>query len=279
MAMQPRLTVLCENSVGKPVQVIGEHGFACLIETEAGRYLFDTGQGQGILHNARLLQVDLSRLDGIILSHGHFDHGGGLLQVLDLCGETEIHAHPDIFTNRFWVGRYERRANGLPFQRQQAEAAGGRFVLSNAFRQLAPGIFLSGEVPVHDPTRPGDPALQCESSAGELARDPLADDLSVLIESRRGPVLLTGCAHAGLPDIVRHVLTQSGHKQLYAVIGGLHLAPADDAHFDAVVATLREFNVQRIGVAHCTGLKRSAELYALFPAAVFFANVGSTFDL
>ncbi len=279
MAMQPRLTVICENTVGKPVQTIGEHGFSCLIETDTGRYLFDTGQGQGIVPNARLLQVDLSRLDGIILSHGHFDHGGGLLQVLEQCGKTEIHAHPAIFTNRFWVGRYERRANGLPFQRQQVEAAGGSLVLSRAFRQLAPGIWLSGEVPAHDPTRHGDPALQCESAMGDLVQDPLADDLSVLIESRRGPVLLTGCAHAGLPDIIRHMLQHSGHKQLYAVIGGLHLAPASDSHFTAVVTTLRAANVQRIGVAHCTGMKRSAELHAQFPEAVFFANVGSTFDL
>jgi len=279
MTTHPRLTILCENTVGKPLQAIGEHGFACLIETAAGRYLFDTGQGTGILHNARLLQIDLGHLDGIILSHGHFDHGGGLLQVLEQCGETEIHAHPDIFSTRFWVGRYERRANGLPYHRHDAEAAGGTFILSRTFRQLCQGIWLSGEVQALDPTRQGDPALQCESATGELIRDPLTDDLSVLIESRRGPVLLTGCAHAGLPDIIRHVLQHSGHKELYAVIGGLHLAPADDAHFDAVVSALRTAGVRRIGVAHCTGLKRSAELNALFPEAIFYANVGSTFDL
>lgn len=277
--MQPELTIICENTVGKPLQAIGEHGFACLVETPAARLLFDTGQGLGILPNARLLNRDLSRLDGIILSHGHFDHGGGLLQVLEQTGELPIHAHPGIFTRRYWVGRYERRANGLPFSRAQAEQAGARFELSREFRQLADGIWLSGEVPLCDPTRKGDSALQYETDSGELVQDPLADDLSLLIESKNGPVLLTGCAHAGLPDIVAHMLARSGHSRVYAVIGGLHLAPADDDHFSAVVDTLKSAGVQRLGVSHCTGMKRAAELHALFPGAVFFANVGSTFDL
>jgi len=277
--MQAKLTVLCENTVGKPVQAIGEHGFACLVDTAAGRFLFDTGQGLGLQYNADLLKIDLQALDGIILSHGHFDHGGGLLTALERCGETTVYAHPEIFSSRYWVGRYERRANGLPFSRAQAEAAGARFDFSRDFRALADGLWLSGEVPASDPTRFTDPALQCETPAGVFSRDLLADDQSLLIDTPRGSVLLTGCAHAGLPDIVAHLQRQTGCRQLHAVIGGLHLAPADDDHFAAVVDTLRKVKVQRIGVAHCTGLRRAAELQALFPDAVFFANVGSTFDL
>jgi 7,8-dihydropterin-6-yl-methyl-4-(beta-D-ribofuranosyl)aminobenzene 5'-phosphate synthase len=277
--MRTRLTILCENTVNKPVQAIGEHGFACLIETPSGRFLFDTGQGLGILHNAELLQARLEEIDGIILSHGHFDHAGGLLPVLTRCGPKNVYAHPALFTPRYWVGRYERRANGLPFNRSEAEAAGACFLFEPSFHQLAPGIWLSGEVPRLDLTHIGDSALQAEGADGDLHPDPLSDDLSLVLESPRGLVVLTGCAHAGLPNILNHVCTQTGQKRIYAVIGGLHLAPAADDHFMAAVSALQKYRVQRIGVAHCTGSRRAAELLHQFPDAVFFASVGSTFDL
>jgi len=277
--MPTRLTILCENTVGKPLQALGEHGFSCLIESPAGRFLFDTGQGLSILHNADLLQAKIDHLDGIILSHGHFDHGGGLLPVLSRTGPTNVYAHPDIFTTRYWVGRYERRANGLPFSRSEAEAAGARFQLDSSFRQLAPGIWLSGAVGRLDPTHAGDGALQAEAPGGSLHPDALNDDLSLLLDSPRGLLILTGCAHAGLPNILDHVRLKTGRKQIYAVIGGLHLGPAGDDHFQAAVVALHDARVQRIGVAHCTGARRSAELLKHFPEAVFFASVGSTFDL
>jgi 7,8-dihydropterin-6-yl-methyl-4-(beta-D-ribofuranosyl)aminobenzene 5'-phosphate synthase len=145
--MLRRLTVLCENSVGKSVHAIGEHGFSCLIETETGSYLFDTGQGLGLLHNADLLNISLDELQGVILSHGHFDHTGGLQHLLSRTGTLPVYAHPELFRERFWVGKFEQRANGIPFSREQLESAGACFDLSTAFREIAPGLWLTGEIP------------------------------------------------------------------------------------------------------------------------------------
>ena len=117
--MKRKITILCENSAAVPFSVIGEHGFACYIETEDANYLFDTGQGLGIVNNASALKKDLSGIDSIIISHGHYEHTGGLAQVLQITGKKSVFAHPEIFTERFWEKDEILKYIGIPFTRTQ----------------------------------------------------------------------------------------------------------------------------------------------------------------
>lgn len=273
------LTILCENSVGKSVHAIGEHGFSCFIETGGRRFLFDTGQGLGLLHNADLLDVPLESLDGVILSHGHFDHAGGLSQLLQRSGRLPVYGHPQIFKDRFWVGKYEQRPNGIPHDRSGLAEQGAEFDLSAEFREISDGLWLTGEI--QRTTRPeeGDAALCSKDECGNFVPDQIEDDCSLVLETARGLIILLGCAHAGLANILHHVVEQMRGQQVYAVIGGMHLAPADDEQFALAVSVLKQYNVKKIGVGHCTGQRRSAELYAEFPKQTFFLSVGSTFRL
>ena len=95
--MKIRVTILCENSASPPLPVLGEHGFAAFIETDQGNYLFDTGQGLSLSHNAKYLKKDLSTINSVFLSHGHYDHTGALAHVLKVKGRVGVFAHPDIF--------------------------------------------------------------------------------------------------------------------------------------------------------------------------------------
>jgi 7,8-dihydropterin-6-yl-methyl-4-(beta-D-ribofuranosyl)aminobenzene 5'-phosphate synthase len=273
--MLNRLTVLCENSVEKPVQAIGEHGFSCLVETDNGAFLFDTGQGLGLLHNAELLNVSLSDLQGVILSHGHFDHTGGVQQLLSQAGPLPVYGHPELFRERFWVGKFEQRPNGIPFSRDQLEKLGARFDLSREFREISPGLWLTGEVPRLTPFEKVDKALHYKDRSGTLIPDQIEDDCSLVIESELGLVVLLGCAHAGLANILHHVVEMMGNDRIYAVLGGMHLAPLSDEPFDQTVAALKQYKVNKIGVGHCSGKRRSADLYAHFPAETMFLSVGS----
>jgi 7,8-dihydropterin-6-yl-methyl-4-(beta-D-ribofuranosyl)aminobenzene 5'-phosphate synthase len=272
------LTVLCENSIGRPLAAVGEHGFSCLIETASGAYLFDTGQGFGLLRNARALRKDLSAVKKVIISHGHYDHTGGLPDLLSATGEIEVISHPDIFIDRYWAGQGPTRYIGIPFKRPYLESLGARFRFESGFCEVAPGLWLTGEVPRRNPVEKPEKNMVRVMDDGSRVQDSLTDDLSIVIESAKGPILLLGCAHAGLINIMHHVRECKGWENFYAVIGGTHLVGADDDRVAATIEALEEFSVQRIGTAHCTSLPRAAQLQAHFGSRFLFASVGAVLE-
>ena len=275
--MSLQLDIVCENTVGRPIAACGEHGFACLLQTSAGRWLFDTGSGETLLANLAALDLDPRNLDGIILSHGHYDHCGGLLTLLRASGPRRVYAHPGIFSTRFWSGQHEQRDISLPFSRHELEAAGAKFVFIKDFTELAPGIHFSGEIAREAALETGDPHLVRRSDSGDTwTTDPFADDAALAIDTDKGLVILLGCAHAGLINTVEWFRRNLGEPRIHAIVGGTHLGPASDEQFSATVDYLARLEFDRLGVSHCTGQIRSAQLYAKFPNKVFFANVGTT---
>ncbi len=162
--MNYRITVLCENSVGPLSGTLGEHGFSALIEPSGGEpLLFDTGQGLTLLHNARRMNRDLSTVTRVVLSHGHYDHTGGLKPLLDEYGPKRVFSHPSVFKPRYRVkDTGESYPITIPASREELEAAGASFDLSSEFRVIAPGIYLTGEVPRVTDFETGDQGLYCD---------------------------------------------------------------------------------------------------------------------
>ena len=277
---ETKITVLCENTAGVPGGITGEHGFSAVIEQEDRKILFDTGQGMSLARNARCLGVDLKGVRTVVLSHGHFDHTTGLPSVLTPPRGVEIVAHPDIFTKKFGPTKTpegEKTAYiGLRYTRAYLEDnLEGRFHLAPEFEEILPGIFFSGEVPRKTPFEKPDPRLKVERD-GRLVADPLLDDASLLIETDSGPVILLGCAHAGLVNVMNHFAAKTGHSQFHALIGGTHLGfmgppvPQIQESMDA----FDQYGLNLIAPSHCTGQEAAAIIYNRFKKRFAFASAG-----
>ncbi|MBW1711532.1 MAG: MBL fold metallo-hydrolase, partial [Deltaproteobacteria bacterium] len=200
--MTMRITTLAENTAGGDPENINwfflaEYALSILVEVEGSTILFDTGLSTSAVHNARLLGIDLSSVDKIVLSHGHEDHTGGLREVLRLTGPVEVIAHPDIWQLKYARIGDKQRYVGIPFRRQELESWGASFNLSREPVWITDNIVTSGEVPMSTDYEIIDPALFVKEG-GRLHPDPVADDLALIVKTGQGLVVILGCAHRGV---------------------------------------------------------------------------------
>lgn len=274
MAIQ--ITTLSENTAGR-AGLLAEWGLSILIETDDCTVLFDTGAGLSAAYNALALGVNLSRIDKIVFSHGHFDHTGGLPHVLRMMKrDVEIIAHPEIWAPKY-AGRPERKTRyiGVPFAREAAESLGASFKLVEDPVWVSKNVVTSGEIPMLTDYETIDPMLYVKVQ-DEFKPDPLRDDQAVFLKSERGLIILLGCAHRGVINTITHAQKLTGVEQVYAVIGGTHLISASPQRLEATIGELSGLGIQRLGVSHCTGLPVSALLARRFGDVFFFNNAGTS---
>jgi 7,8-dihydropterin-6-yl-methyl-4-(beta-D-ribofuranosyl)aminobenzene 5'-phosphate synthase len=278
--MKARITVLSENSVIKPGGLIGEHGFSALVERGDEKVLFDTGQGYALVHNARILGVDLSSINKVVLSHGHNDHTGGLAEFLRVGGTREVYAHPGIFDARYReVSDGPPKPIGIPFTRSYLEGLGAHFNLSEEPMEVVEGITTTGVVPRKTSFETGDTTLLVGHDDGTCSADPLSDDLSLTVEGEAGVAVLLGCAHSGLVNILNHVRELLPDKPVNAVVGGTHLGLSSEEQMSATIEAMAGMGVEKVGASHCTGLAGSARLREALGDSFFFAGVGSVLEV
>ena len=277
--MRFRITILCENSVGPIAGTLGEHGFAALIEPAGtAPLLFDTGQGLTLLHNARRMNKDLSQVAGVVISHGHYDHAGGLMPLLRECGPKKVYGHPAIFRSRHRVkDTGECWPICIPNERKELELAGADFDLSADFREIAPRVSLTGEVPRATVFETGDQGLYCDCTGQEVDTTP--DDQSLVLETDKGLVVIMGCCHAGLVNTLEHVAYTMGRRDIYAVVGGTHLGFCGQEQLDRTISALKSWGVQKVAASHCTGFAASARLSREMPKEFQVALVGYTLEV
>ena len=274
-----KISILVENTVGGSLGLIGEWGLAMHLDFGGERILFDTGEQGHLLANAQALGIDLRQIDRIILSHGHYDHTGGLNELLKFRGPVPIHAHQDLFSAHFVQGLEGQpyRYIGIPFCVQELISRGAEFHWHRAPSELRPNLWLSGEIPRTTSFEQVDSRM-VQHSTGDTKPDPILDDLSLFYVSNQGLVILLGCAHAGLVNIVEHARQVTGVSQVRAIIGGTHLGPASAEQQEKTIEYLHSLNFSCFAPNHCTGLPLLTRLAREFPSAFTWSNTGSILE-
>jgi 7,8-dihydropterin-6-yl-methyl-4-(beta-D-ribofuranosyl)aminobenzene 5'-phosphate synthase len=273
-----QITTLSDNSAGLG-NFLAEWGLSILVETAGLKILFDTGQSISASHNADLLGIDLGKINRIVLSHGHYDHTGGLRNILHrIKKEIEIIAHPDIWQAKYSTREDEEGYIGIPFHRQTLESLGARFNLSKKPVRITDNIITTGEIPMVTDYEEIEPHLVVKEKGG-FKPDKLLDDQALIITTKRGLVVILGCAHRGIINTLYHAQKLTGVKKIYMVLGGCHLIDATEERIYLTIGALKELEVQRLGVSHCTGLPATAIMAQEFGDRFFFNNAGTTINL
>jgi 7,8-dihydropterin-6-yl-methyl-4-(beta-D-ribofuranosyl)aminobenzene 5'-phosphate synthase len=253
-----------------------EHGASFLIEAESQTVLFDTGQsGSVLLKNLAVLGHAPEEIDAVVLSHAHYDHTGGLSSLLAHVLGIPLYAHPDLFRERYQKQDTGPRAVGPAMAR--ADLAGQAVLMLSAEpAEVCPGVWTSGEILRRSEPEGRSPYHLVRTDSGWEA-DPYRDDLSVVLQTEQGLVLVCGCCHAGLLNTLLHVRSVFGNDPV-AVIGGMHLLHVDAPTMDHVVEELNGYGPPKLWMGHCTGDRAFLTLRAAFGDLVSLCPVGTVVD-
>ncbi|MBN2305699.1 MAG: MBL fold metallo-hydrolase [Anaerolineae bacterium] len=248
-----KIRCLVENAARRASALWGEHGMAFHIQTPDGAILFDTGQsGEVLLHNARELGIDLAQIDALAISHAHYDHTGGLMRVLEHTRPMiPLYASPDLFRARYSVHDGALTSIGVPFTREKL-APKVEFRLNAEPVEILPGVWTTGEIPDRSDFEGRSATHQIRDGDG-WQPDPYRDDFSLVIQAAEGLVVLFGCGHAGLLNILKHV-KRTFRREIITVVGGMHLISATEDDLRRAIVTLKtNFGTPDVYPCHCTG--------------------------
>jgi 7,8-dihydropterin-6-yl-methyl-4-(beta-D-ribofuranosyl)aminobenzene 5'-phosphate synthase len=281
-----KITTLADNVVYVS-RLLGQFGFSAHLEIKDNKdkkhvLVFDTGSNKNaLLHNIKALKLDLTTLESIVLSHGHYDHTSATVEIAKKArGKVKVYAHPNAFQPKYKIKKGKKEPHGMPKGegRIEIEKTGAKIVETVFPTEIIPGMMASGEIPRITSFE----KLTWRNMTiinGKAVRDKLLDDQALFINlARKGVLVICGCAHAGLVNTLEHALNVTKTKRLYGFIGGTHLIHPKEARLKETIAHLKKLDLQLISPAHCTGHKSIVAINQAFPNEFVLNYTGRVID-
>jgi len=269
------ITTLVENSVNV-AGLRAEHGFSLLVRSGGKKLLFDTGQSDLLLHNAQKMGLLLEDVDAVALSHGHYDHTGGIETICQSAPLATFYAHPSVLGPKFAANSDgTARFIGLaPNSVQLLRKPERKVVWTTKPTEVLPRFFVTGEIPRTNLFE--DTGGRFFLDAGCTRPDQLLDDQALYFDTEAGLVVILGCAHAGVVNTLAYVRDLTSARPFHAVIGGMHLCGAGPERMRATIEAIRRWTPKHLILGHCTGSSATAQLWAAFPGCCSGCPVGTS---
>ncbi|MCX8176284.1 MAG: MBL fold metallo-hydrolase [Candidatus Bathyarchaeota archaeon] len=278
MVKNVRLTCIVENLTGIPyIEFLGKHGFSLFLEIEREHdklsLLMDTGPSPDVFsHNLNILKLEMGKVEAIVLSHGHYDHTGGLVEALKRIGKKDIPviAHPEAFNLKF---AYRLRYVGIPFKPIEVEEAGGRLILVKNPLWITDDVVVTGEI--ERITGFEDVKGFWTIKDGVVKEDAIPDDQALILKlNNKGLLIISGCAHAGIVNTVKYAQKITRVSRIYGVVGGFHLEGASKERLEQTLNEFKGFNPEVIAPCHCTGFEATKLFAEVFEKKLILLKSG-----
>lgn len=278
--MEIEITTLIENNPDNTGELHHEHGLSLLIEVDGIKVLFDTGQSGRFIENAEILHKELEHLDYVIISHGHYDHSGGLKNLIN-----KIHTLPNLIVEEgYFKPKYKKvepegyKYIGAPFDKEYVSL--NKIPLKEVKEevlQLNDRLYLFSHFQrVTDFEKRNESLLLRDGDS--YIPDDFEDEIVLGIKTSKGLVVIAGCSHAGIVNILK-TITQKTGLPIYGLIGGTHLVEADDVRIQKTIETFKEMDIQLIAVSHCTGENGIRHIQSELKEQFLFNNTGSVIKI
>lgn len=276
-----KVTVVMDNmaATGAAMPFVAEHGLSLLIEIHGRKVLMDTGQTGNVVGNLSLLNIHPRQIDAIVLSHGHYDHTGGLAEFLRHRGAAiSVYAHPSIFQERYSRKGEERRFAGLPFPKAYLTGLGAEWRLHEEPFEILPGLWFSGSIPRQAEFEQGDPRLILLDEHEHCCQDSISDDSVLFYKEGDSLTVISGCAHSGFVNIVTYGRRLTGAVKLKGWIGGTHLGPVSQEQKSKSLDFIRSLDIDFLAANHCTGFEVMCMLRQMLGEKFIPAFVGTVIE-
>ncbi len=259
-----KITPIVENK-SKRNDLSAEHGLSLLIEGDNQRILFDTGASDLLVKNARILNINLTAIDCVILSHGHYDHLGGLIHIKNI----NVYTHPDIFIPKYEKINDQYAHIGMPHDKEYYEQKNGL-----QFIEVLQNTKLTKNISLHTNFKIPEPTNFYLKKGDDYTSDLFTDELALSINTKNGVIIISGCSHSGITNIIEKVLAESKTKKIHALLGGLHFFNFTQEEIKQAAKKINSYQISNLGISHCTGSKLADHLHG---SQVFDFNIGDSF--
>lgn len=272
-----KIHILMDNYVTSP-KLLSQHGLSFFIEAHNKKILFDAGQTDAFINNAKVLGLSLSEIEAIVLSHGHYDHTGGLEGLAKLNKKAQIYMHPYALNEKFSLKDGMIRHAGIPFKLESIGLNQERIKFNIKAKYIFDDILISGEIQRSNnfETIPKNLMIKKDDN---LIQDDMIDEQMLIIREKRGIIIILGCSHPGVANCIEYASRLLPNEKILAVIGGIHLKNANEERINTTIEYLKSKNIERIIPLHCTGFEAMSEIKRVLKDKCIIVAVGEVLEI